>query len=119
MNRNRRDISILQKIVRHCDDIADAKTMFGDNLKSLESNVHYKNSVLMSLLQIGELTTHLSDELKEAHSEIPWRRIKSMRNFAAHEYENFNLVYLLEAINDNAPALRDYCGKIIQQNRNA
>ena len=35
---------------------------------------------------LGEDAAMLSDELKSAHAEIPWRQIKATRNTVAHDY---------------------------------
>jgi len=113
MNRNKRDIVILKKIVKYCGGIESSINRFGDNVAALETDADYKDSVSMKIFQIGELTSHLSDEFKDAHKEIPWRSIKNMRNIAAHQYENFDNEYIWETMKKDIPALRDYCNKII------
>jgi uncharacterized protein with HEPN domain len=35
---------------------------------------------------IGEASRRISEEFKQAHPEIPWRRIIAQRNVLAHEY---------------------------------
>jgi uncharacterized protein with HEPN domain len=35
---------------------------------------------------VGEAARHVSDEYRQAHSEIPWRRIIAQRHVLAHEY---------------------------------
>lgn len=47
----------------------------------------YRNSVCMSLLQIGELTGHLTENFREdTKDSIYWPAIKGMRNLFAHNY---------------------------------
>ena len=47
----------------------------------------YRNSVCMSLLQIGELTGHLTEDFREGTKDsIYWPAIKGMRNLFAHNY---------------------------------
>lgn len=43
-------------------------------------------AVCMTLINIGELVKNLTDELKAAHREIPWRAIAGMRDITAHKY---------------------------------
>jgi uncharacterized protein with HEPN domain len=78
MNKDRRDRSILQKIARYCDDIAEYSERFGKSLEALKSDRAYKDAAAMCILQIGELAGHLSDGFKITHPEMPWRLMKSM-----------------------------------------
>ena len=89
MNKDRRDTSVLEKIVYRCDRIASSITRYG-NADILKSDEDYKDSAAMNILQIGELANNLSNDFRESHTEIPWRKIINMRNIAAHGYEHFN-----------------------------
>ena len=44
-------------------------------------------AVSMTLINIGELVKNISQDLKEAHHEIPWRAIAGMRDVTAHRYQ--------------------------------
>ena len=118
MNRDRRDYIILRKIVKYCDGIASSIKRFGDSEATLESDMDYLDSVSMKILQIGELTTRLSDDFKSYHNEIPWRNIKNMRNIVAHNYESFDSKYVWKTASENVPALREFCHRILEQNSN-
>lgn len=37
---------------------------------------------------IGEASRRISDEFKQAHPEIPWKRIIAQRNVLIHEYDD-------------------------------
>ncbi len=115
MNSGQRDLSILKKIVAHCDEIADTIVLFGNSRELLEKNKIYKNAVSMPVLQIGELSGHLSESFRGKHHEMPWRDMKTMRNIAAHDYENFDLITLWNTICNDIPSLRSYCQRIIEQ----
>lgn len=45
-----------------------------------------RNAVERSIEIIGEAARHVSDSLKKAHPEIPWRSVIGQRNILAHEY---------------------------------
>ena len=115
----RRDIDVLMKIIDYCDEIYETVELFGEFFEIMSSNKTYRNATAMCVLQIGELTIHLSDDFKAVYSEMPWQDMKNMRNMAAHGYGKFNLEKLWETIIEDIPALREYCNQIIQQNRNA
>ena len=67
------------------------------------------NALAMCILQIGELTTHLSSEFTDAFSEIPWKDIRGMRNVAAHHYGEFSVKYLWQTVVEDIPKLREFC----------
>jgi len=64
-----------------------------------------RKATIMSLLNIGELASHLPQEFKDAHSEIPWRSMTGMRNFAAHGYHTMNLDTVWNTANIAVPEL--------------
>lgn len=68
---NERDRSILEHIVEYCDEIKQIISMFDDTLETLTTNLAYKHSVSMCVLQIGELTTHITKEFQKANAQIP------------------------------------------------
>lgn len=109
MQTERRDIFALKKIIKYCDDIDKTNEHFGFSRTELENNDIYLNALAMCVLQIGELTTHLSDAFKERYTEIPWVKIKAMRNVATHRYGEFSISILWETIIGDIPHLRDYC----------
>ena len=49
-------------------------------------NVEKQDAVLRRLEIIGEAVKHLPNEIREKHSDIPWRRIAGMRDIIVHEY---------------------------------
>ena len=114
MNNNDRDIYILGKIIKYCDEIDQANEDFGNSFEILKSKTTYKNAAAMCILQIGELITHLTDDFKSTYSDIPWHQIKKMRNVAAHNYGKFDIETLWDTITKDIPDLRDYCNKIIK-----
>ena len=40
---------------------------------------------------MGELTNKLDNEYLNKHSDIPWFKIKGLRNRIVHDYEGINL----------------------------
>ena len=68
----------------------------------------------MCILQIGELSSHLSEDFKAMYSDMPWQDIKRMRNIAAHRYGSFDVEVLWDTIVNDIPSLHDYCLEIIK-----
>ena len=61
---------------------------------------------LVRLLEIiGEAATHVSDETRTAHPEIPWPDIAGMRNRVIHGYFDIELDIVWDTITLNIPLL--------------
>ena len=45
----------------------------------------------MCVVQIGELVSQRSDEVKAQNKAIPWRIIKDTRNFYVHAYGSIDI----------------------------
>lgn len=108
MNLNR-DIGIIEKIYNYCVEIDAANDTFNSSYENFKINSVYKNAVCMCLMQIGELTTKLSDDFKNNNSDIPWREIRGMRNIVAHEYGHIDYETVWETIEDGIPVLKSFC----------
>jgi uncharacterized protein with HEPN domain len=116
MKSNERNNDLLEHIVKYCDEIYEAQVFFGNSLEVFQANTIYRNAVAMCVLQIGELSGHLTDDFKDYYSGVPWRNIKGMRNIMAHRYGNIDVPLLWEAINIDLPMLSDYCKSILREN---
>jgi uncharacterized protein with HEPN domain len=54
---------------------------------------------------IGEAANRTSDELRQEHSEIPWRDMIGMRHIIVHHYEDLDLDEVWQAATIHASAL--------------
>ena len=54
---------------------------------------------------IGEASRRISDEFKNTHSEIPWKRILAQRNVLAHEYDDVKQERMWLVATVHVPAL--------------
>ena len=68
----------------------------------------------MCVLQIGELTSRLPDDFKDGHTEIPWRKIKAMRNIYVHEYEEVDFTVVWDVLTKDIPILRQDLQRLLQ-----
>jgi uncharacterized protein with HEPN domain len=109
MQPTNRDIIILKKIIGYCGQIDEARQLLGNSLESLAQSNTYRNAVSMCILQIGELSTHLTEEFRSTHQDIPWKAIRGMRNVAAHHYGNFDTERLWNTVVDDIPVLQEKC----------
>jgi uncharacterized protein with HEPN domain len=54
---------------------------------------------------VGEASRRISQEFKQAHPEIPWKRILSQRNVLAHEYGEIKQERMWQVATIHVPAL--------------
>jgi uncharacterized protein with HEPN domain len=54
---------------------------------------------------VGEAATNVSDEFKNTHADIPWRRIVGTRNVLVHGYAQIDLDILWDIVDVNLPDL--------------
>ncbi|MCD7750649.1 MAG: DUF86 domain-containing protein [Lachnospiraceae bacterium] len=110
---NERDLEILRHILKYCDEIAHTADVFGKEYQSFSDNTIYQNATALCVLQIGELTTHLTDEFKKTYNKMPWNQIKALRNVVAHNYGKIDKEILWETLTQDIPELKAYCSSII------
>lgn len=63
------------------------------------------DATLRNLELIGEAAAHIPDEIRAAHSEIPWRMIIATRNRIIHGYLGIDDDTLWSIIRDDVPEL--------------
>ena len=63
------------------------------------------DATLRNLELIGEAASHIPDEVRTAHPEIPWRRIIATRNRLIHGYLGIDNDTLWSIIQDDVPEL--------------
>jgi len=99
--------NILEHIL---EDTQDAVKFANDagSADALASNRLYRKAVVMSILNIGELTKHLSDEFKAENSEIPWKQITGMRDIAAHGYSEMDDDIIWDVVTHSIPELQAF-----------
>lgn len=111
-----RDVEVLQHIIDYCNEIEFTMDNFGRDYNIFISNSIYQNAVALCVLQIGELTTHFTDEFKNTYSKIPWNQIKALRNIVAHSYGKIDKEILWETLEQDIPVLNKYCLQILKEN---
>lgn len=111
----KKTIDILEHIQNYCQDIEDTVARFGRNQAVFNTDRDYRNSVCMSLLQIGELTGLLSEEFRAGtKGTIYWPAIKGMRNLFAHNYGAVDIDKVWETALSDIPILHSFCNETIQ-----
>jgi len=101
-------------ILEHIHEDAQDAIKFASELESaddLASNRLYRKAIVMSILNIGELTKHLPDDFKSENSDIPWKQITGMRDIAAHGYSEMDDDIIWDVVTHSIPELAAFIDK--------
>ena len=116
---SRPDRQRLIKIVSYCNlilkETLDDGLTYDSILVKISEDIMFQTSISMMLVQIGELTRHLSEELKLQHREIPWKTISGLRNRLVHDYEETNWSIIAGVIEDDISPLLRSCSTILDR----
>ena len=113
-DKNRANKVVVEKIIGYCNDIENIIGRFGNSLKDFQKDFVFQYSCGMCIIQIGELTTRLTDDFKEKNSDIEWNQIKALRNIHAHDYESVKLKIVWQVITEDIPELKEKLQKILE-----
>ncbi|NLM28599.1 MAG: DUF86 domain-containing protein [Clostridiaceae bacterium] len=100
----------IEKIMRYVQDT---------DYKSFENNKMMVEACVFNLSQIGELVNKLSAEFINMHADIPWNKIRGLRNRIIHDYEGINLKLIWEIITADLDKLKkQFIGLIAEKESN-
>lgn len=71
------------------------------------------DAVVRNLEIIGEATKQMPDTFKEKHTDVPWRKIISMRNKVIHEYSGVDVEILWQTIQEDLPELKRLIKRLV------
>ncbi len=104
-----RDQELIRHMLRYCHQVETAHQDFQCSKERFAESTTYQNAISMCILQIGELVGRLTDDFKAEHAEVPWHKIRGMRNYVAHEYGSIDLDIVWFASTKSIPELRAFC----------
>lgn len=113
MPADNRDRDIVEHILRYCEQIETAHIDFDQSRQRFDESTTYQNAICMCILQIGELVGHLSDEFKKKNTDIPWHKIRGMRNYVAHEYGSIDLDVVWQVATVSILDVKNFCRKYL------
>ncbi|NOY14937.1 MAG: DUF86 domain-containing protein [bacterium] len=87
----------------------------GYDKSRFEKDAKTQDAVIRRLEIIGEACTKLSDNFQQEIKEIPWSKIKAMRNVLIHEYWSVDLDLVWDVVKNKLPELKKYL-KAFNQN---
>lgn len=84
MRPDERDAALLLDMVRAGRLVVEFVS--GRTLAEYDLDPMLRSAVERQIEIIGEAARRISDQFRESHSEIPWRKIVAQRHILAHEY---------------------------------
>ena len=104
MEHEGRNESIRLKIL---EEIADIEA-FSEGRASADLTVNkmWQKAVVMSLINIGELSKSFTDDYLASMPHIPWKAIRGFRNIAAHQYGIIDFDDVYKTITEDIPILK-------------
>ena len=105
MNTNR-----LPDYLEHMQQAAADAIGFVEGMSRAEflADKRTQQAVVMSLIVLGEAATKVMDlcpDFANAHSQIPWRNMRGMRNRIAHGYFDIDLEVVWDTVQTALPPL--------------
>ena len=94
-------------MIEYCEAIQSDLTVVENDIESFIENEVIQRSCSFSLVQIGEYTKRLSDELRSKYKTIHWSGIAGLRDIIVHRYERVETKVLWDTITIEVPILED------------
>ena len=108
------DLNRLQRIWCHCCNIQKTlQDMTHDCFKS-EAGVDARDVCAFRLLQIGEHSHRLSDEMKSQYPDFKWGAAYRFRNVLGHDYEGVSHNAIWKSCRNDMPILHTYVKSILE-----
>lgn len=93
----------IEQAAQHACDYTD-----GMSKEDFLADTRTQQAVIMNMMIMGEAVSRLLQEQSvflDAHSQIPWRSMKGMRNRIAHGYFDINLDVVWDTVQTALPEL--------------
>jgi uncharacterized protein with HEPN domain len=99
-------------------DMLEASAKVQSFLKNKTLEDFLKDDMLQAAVErnigiIGEAARRISEELKQEHPEIPWRKIIAQRNVLIHEYDDIDYKQIWEVATFHLARLIDQIRPLI------
>ncbi len=73
--------------------------------ESFEESSLVTDAVIRNLIIVGEAANHVPEAIRARYPDVPWSKMRGMRNMNVHEYFADDAVILWSTIKDDLPPL--------------
>jgi uncharacterized protein with HEPN domain len=106
----RTDTLLLQDIL---DSILEVLGSLPQTQAAFDTDKFLQSHILRHIQIIGEASWRLSQSLKDAHPEVPWKNIAGMRHVLVHDYFEVNWTRVYQTARDHVPLLKPQIDAIL------
>src|SRR5258706_14114685 len=86
--------------------ISRIETYSSRGRNAFDSDELIQTWIVHHLQLVGEAARKLSEEIRSAHPEVPWKEIVGMRHILVHDYFRVDLDEVWAAVEHDLPLLR-------------
>jgi len=110
----KRDVKLfIQDILEYVESIENSTK---DTTKAkFDKNNLLQDATMRRLEIIGEASKNIPSNIKENHSEVPWKKIAGMRDILTHSYFKINSDRAWEVIKEDLPNLKKQIKRILEE----
>jgi uncharacterized protein with HEPN domain len=112
--RSRNQAQRIQDMLAQIDEIG--QFVAGMTYEAFSQDLRTIKAVLYDLAVLGEAAASLFPEIETDYPQIPWVRIRGIRNILVHEYFRVNLPIIWETIQTDLPFLETKLRAILELN---
>jgi len=105
MREKIRDKGRLEHILESIDYIIDF--IKGIRFEDFKTDMKLRFAIIKNIEIIGEASYMLSNEFREQHPEIPWRKVINSRHVLVHGYYQIKLEIIWEIVQKDLLPLRE------------
>lgn len=82
-----------------------------------EDDEDLQDIVIRNFIVIGEAAVRVPKKIQDQNKDVPWRKIKGMRNFVIHDYKEIKYSLVLKTAKEDLPNLKNQLEQIIKNHR--
>ena len=106
-----RDKSSLIDILNSCESIE--RFIRNKTNSDFYNDEMMQEAVIRKIEIIGEASNRISEDLKNRFPDLPWKKMKAMRNIMIHMYDELELEIVWDTANNDISRLRNRLKEII------
>lgn len=111
----KRDSIYLKHILDNIENIESS--LEGLSEEDFQEDLDKVDATIRRVEIMGEAVKNISDELKDAHPEIEWKKIAGTRDILVHSYFRVDKDLLWEIIEKDLPLLKDKIVSILKEGK--
>lgn len=97
------------------DSIAQIESYTKNDKKVYDESRMVRDAVMRNLEIIGEAAKHLSEEMREKHSTIPWRQVAGLRDVLIHDYMGVDIDEIWNIVEKELPTLKKKVSEMLDE----